>query len=409
MPEGRIKWFDAASGRGYITVEGQEKEVKVRRSAIKDDRYRNLVPAEPVTFEMEDKPNGPIATLVKSLIPEAGRYRGTVLSFDHETMRGFILPDGAKEDDPPVFLHRREIMGKSRTDVIPDDGESVEYAIQKDWEFGQKAIAVKRLDAAPPLHRFADMGRDDDWLVKLERTADDEDWQYKQKPNHYCRFPILKSYLRYTFKRLLEESQMSRYTIAYGRDSAGRKLACFNTGLDTQYHEPVIALFKANPDRRDDRPWKLEGFYEASHTRLHGPFDDGVPVTAEYYTDPSVLVYNRAYSIEINARHIAKDRIDRFPTYLGGSVERAAEHLDNVCAKSIKRLARNYKVAVPQFYRGSMQLLLPICLDTPKVADLALVVGCKNRQYRGATAITLDQAYTNARLITRPDPEWLKP
>ena len=82
-----------------------------------------------------------------------------------------------------------------------------------------------------------------------------------------------------------------------------------------------------------------------------------------------------------------------------------------------KRVYRNYKTAIPQYFRegggeaGKLQLLLPICLQNPSVADLALTVE-KTEQgdaYRGSIILTLDMAYNNARLLARPDTEWLQP
>ena len=56
-----------------------------------------------------------------------------------------------------------------------------------------------------------------------------------------------------------------------------------------------------------------------------------------------------------------------------------------------------------------MQLLLPLCLLQDGKADLALVVEKEKdgRAYRGNTVLTLDMAYSNARLLARPDPDWL--
>ena len=56
-----------------------------------------------------------------------------------------------------------------------------------------------------------------------------------------------------------------------------------------------------------------------------------------------------------------------------------------------------------------MQLLLPLCLLKPDVADLALVVARVGDAYHGSTVLTLDMAYNNARLLARPDSEWLVP
>ena len=73
------------------------------------------------------------------------------------------------------------------------------------------------------------------------------------------------------------------------------------------------------------------------------------------------------------------------------------------------RVYRNYKTAVPQYWRGRIQLLLPLCLVQDGKADLALVVEKERdgRCYRGNTVLTLDMAYSNARLLARPDPDWL--
>jgi hypothetical protein len=74
-----------------------------------------------------------------------------------------------------------------------------------------------------------------------------------------------------------------------------------------------------------------------------------------------------------------------------------------------QRVKRNYKTAVPQYYQGSVQLLLPLSLTDPKKADLALVVERFSDFYRAATCLTLDMAYNNARQLARPDRDWLKP
>ena len=73
-----------------------------------------------------------------------------------------------------------------------------------------------------------------------------------------------------------------------------------------------------------------------------------------------------------------------------------------------ERVRRNYKAAVPQFHRGKVQLLLPLCLSDPRVADLAILLARHEGVYRAATCLTLDMAY-NARLLARPDRDWLQP
>lgn len=76
-----------------------------------------------------------------------------------------------------------------------------------------------------------------------------------------------------------------------------------------------------------------------------------------------------------------------------------------------EKVIRNYKIAIPHWYRGAIQLLLPLNLTSEHEADLALVAekDQESNLYRIKTALTMDMAYMDARLITRPDREWLNP
>ena len=69
--------------------------------------------------------------------------------------------------------------------------------------------------------------------------------------------------------------------------------------------------------------------------------------------------------------------------------------------------AANYTLAVPQFYGGRIQLLLPLCLTGDK-PELALTIQREDGFYAARTCLTLDMAYNNARLICRPETSWIK-
>ena len=76
-----------------------------------------------------------------------------------------------------------------------------------------------------------------------------------------------------------------------------------------------------------------------------------------------------------------------------------------------KRVRTNYKLAVPQYYKGRIQLLLPLRL-TPGSPnpDLALAIHKVSPDaYTARTCLTLKMAYNNARLIVKPQSDWLKP
>jgi hypothetical protein len=215
----------------------------------------------------------------------------------------------------------------------------------------------------------------------------------------------------YTFERLSFEDRQSEASvgrkIAMGRDG-NRPLAAFNTGLVTLNQEEIFALFASKPPGNDGRVWKLSGFHSSSDHALLGKFDK-LPELADYFDDPSVLLYDRRKELYVDIDHVVDDNIRRFPDALQGNRHLARQTLTAARAQTQQRVYRNYKTAVPQFHRGQVQLLLPLCLLTQNVPDLALVVSRKENVYRGDTVLTLDMAYSNARLLCRPDSDWLKP
>jgi len=156
-------------------------------------------------------------------------------------------------------------------------------------------------------------------------------------------------------------------------------------------------------------------FVKESNRGFVEKFGANIPPLAEYFDDPSELLFDRRLNLFINIDHILEN-ISRFPEHLRSNEFLARQLLNSAQAQTEKRVYRNYKTAIPQFYRerggsGRIQLLLPICLENPGKADLALTVA-KNSDgtaYLSSTVLTLDMAYCNARLLARPDTEWLKP
>jgi hypothetical protein len=123
------------------------------------------------------------------------------------------------------------------------------------------------------------------------------------------------------------------------------------------------------------------------------------------------LVFDTRRDFRVNIEHIIGETPrERFPhpydamedfalqTVLKGAIDNAKE-----------RVRRSYKTAIPQYYQGRIQLLLPLCLSQPQRADLALVVERYPTFYRASTCLTLDMAYNNARQIATPDRDWLQP
>lgn len=261
----------------------------------------------------------------------------------------------------------------------------------------------------PPLMDFAYLGNIKDTLTTLKEMAVHESWDYsvvdERKP-----LPILNNYLNHTFSRIKEE----------GKLATSGDFKCFNTGLVTENQQEIFMSFKSKEDRTS-----FEGFYTESDSKLF-KFSP-LPDRASYFDDPAELIFDLRLDLRININHIIDDpnNFKRFPD----DIRRLPKHqLLNTFSGAIehakKRVKRNYKTAIPQYYRNTyipdapqLQLLLPLCLSEPSKADLALAVyrvkniegGVLSEFYSGKTCLTLDWAVNNARLIAKPDEEWLRP
>ena len=249
-----------------------------------------------------------------------------------------------------------------------------------------------------PLYKFGYIHQINERLMALKELAEEENWEYirtsTEMPN-----PILYNYFHYTFERLQEQSKIAVTT--------DNEFACFNTGLVTAHQEPLLALYSKNQEK-DREPWRFikfcrKGAYELTKF-------PALPDIATYFENPSVLVFDPRIDLRINIEHIIDGNRERFPEPFKGMDTHALQMIVRGAIDNAKeRVRRNYKAAVPQFHRGAVQLLLPLCLSDPRIADLAILLAKSEGVYRAATCLTLDMAYNNARLLARPDRDWLQP
>lgn len=240
---------------------------------------------------------------------------------------------------------------------------------------------------------------------RLARMAKDEDWNFHRSEfvRHGQSYPILSSYLNYTFLRLLEEGK-----ITYSADG---DRACFNTGLQTKNEKDIYATFFRNKKAREkDQPnWNLYGFFDSYSNKL-SDFSP-LPDLASYVQNPVDLVFNTQCEIEVNYDHIFDENNERLPEVLRNNRTLAIAAMQGSVELLKDKILRNYKTAIPHWYRSKIQLLLPLNLTSETEADLALVAEKDPTKclYRIKTALTMDMAYLDARLITRPDRDWLNP
>lgn len=277
-------------------------------------------------------------------------------------------------------------------------------------------------------------------LSKLSSISLEEEWDFHTLSSMQ-HFSILRNYLIYTFERLKFEDKVII--------SSNKRYAVFNTGLVNKLYSPIFALFVRN-NMPGKQPWyfvdfAVEGEDRAGKT-LVTEFRE-LPQPAEYFTNVTDVYYDVRMGCPIlDTTHILIERAARLPIrflQMFGSasfdfrdsqllsneerikyedelkatlmsdvdaIRRMQNRLDSAVSLAIKRVRWNYKSAIPMYYPRlqKMQLLLPLCLVDDQIVDTALVVSKEpSGRYQGQTIYPLDWAYKYARLVCRPDSDWL--
>lgn len=233
-------------------------------------------------------------------------------------------------------------------------------------------------------------------LNELISLAMPENWDYPTNPTGGK--PVLFNYIHHTFAKIESEKKIE----------IQNNYAIFNTGLVTPNQETIYAYFEKNKKPNAQTLWYFIGYRKGSDRDLT-KFSQ-LPDVANYFDNPADLIYDTRLELRINVDHIINDNKIRFPSALSVFDDyQLSILLQGTINDAKNRVRRNYKTAIPQYFSNKLQLLLPICLTSKAKADLALVVEKENGIYRAATCLTLDMAINNARLIAKPDDEWLRP
>ncbi len=304
-------------------------------------------------------------------------------------------------------------------------------------EVNGNSVSIRR--PVTPLLQFAGFSVEvlHQKVSELAAIALPENWYFGPQPPDLFAYPILKSYLRYTFIRLQHEGKVLA--------SANDQYRAFNTGLLDTLLKPIYALFTQS----GGAAWLLdfciagEGY---TGKTLVAQFAQ-LPIAANYLENPNNAFYHLAAGApQVDWQHVVKDNMARLPLvflqqyaptgftprstqglttpeffdYKGAFVEaleadpasyrRIVNKLEEALVRTLRRIQINYNTAVPTYYPkiNSIDLLLPMCLVDESTADLALVVRREaSQKYIGHTILTMRQAYNNARLICKLDEHWL--
>ncbi|HXB08738.1 MAG TPA: DUF3825 domain-containing protein [Puia sp.] len=255
--------------------------------------------------------------------------------------------------------------------------------------------------------RFEDNLR---FLASLSND-NDEEWEYSdpqkelQEGNNSARysFPILRNYFEYTYQKLHSENR-----IVFAE---GERFACFNTGLVTRHYEEIFAFFEENKSYNKQSPYFFKAFLKESDREFLSYYSTNIPQRANYFDKPERLLFNPQSVIIKNIDHILQDNKLRFPAPLRNATDREIRNQLNGAIEEVTKMAKiNYKLGIPQWYKGEIQLLLPLYLTHQNKADLALSLEYINEKtYRAGAVLTKGMAYNNARLIVAPQSNWLQP
>lgn len=327
---------------------------------------------------------------------------------------------------------------------------SYENPEEKPWylcyidSYVRPAQPASQLIPSKELERFAWLGPWEAFLDELASLALPEAWDFEcpDEPSAH-RNVILKSYICTTFYRLKLEDKVCV-------DDAAR-FAAFNTGLVNRRYDDIYACFEPGVGTI---PWKFSGFCTGGARGLGKQLVslfNPLPEPASYFGSKDDLLFDLERELIIDFDHILIDNLERLPVAFleeelhsspeglqlaravresDGEDERADAladladfllendrmfrrlrwRLSDAVELARKRVRWNYKTAIPSYYprANAMSLLLPLCLLDDEHADAALVVQLMpSGNYQGQTILTMQQAYTNARLICRPDSDWL--
>lgn len=231
-------------------------------------------------------------------------------------------------------------------------------------------------------------------------------------------YSILRYYIANTFEKLWSERETADPQDQNMYVYEDNRQACFNTGL-LDKHWQNIFFYCIKNDRKGLQKWKFKYFYNAY--TINSPTVTRIPTNCveglrrpNYFNNPSDLVFDVKLEIIPQWAHIIGDaeNFARIPESIrvnGGDFCRNL--IDGAIRTAKKRIESNYKIAVPQWYKGKIQLLVPLYLTNPEKPDLALVVSKSEdaTHYLGHTCLTIEMAYSNARQITKPESFWLVP
>ncbi len=422
----------AASSPGYMSARVPQEV----REGLDDTLYNvSFVSPKIKGFVRAEVPQG---TNVDALLNDAWSA-----ALEHEALRYFegkvIFPLPVMRADGVTPIEVSLARNDRYADSLPWFASYVDTIVRE--------VVPRTVSPSRAIEDFAYLGYWEEFLGDLATLALPELWDFNPDgaPAPSRRYPILKSYIANIYYRLMKENK-----ICVSPDGS---FAAFNSGLVDKRYDDIYVCFEPNaPASRT--PWRFAGFCTQGVGRLGKQIVNlfnPLPPTATFFDRKEDLLYDPDIEPVINYDHVLIDNIDRLPVEFikegmrtddealalldkvrttedyrvrGDIYDQVRERLqgnptafrylrgrlNDAVDLARKRVRWNYKTAIPMYYprANAMSLLLPLCLMDDSVADAALVMELMDSgNYQGQTVLTMRMAYQDARLVCRPDSDWL--
>lgn len=254
----------------------------------------------------------------------------------------------------------------------------------------------------PPLKKYAFIGNREQFLNKLKylsRLAENENWHYDsgnpQLSDEEKQFGVLFQYIHHTFAKAEEENNIIE----------SNTHSIMNTGLLTENGEEIYMLFEINQIENQQK-WFLTGFFKTSNHQIPQNLRDKFPKFTDYFDNNTEMLYfDLNLEIHPNFDHILNDHLERLPEDIRAlDIEIIRTILDSAHAGMKKRILRNRQLVVPQYYNKKIMYLVPLRIGK---TDVPAAIEKHENSYRLNTIFTKDMAYCNARLLMKPESNWL--
>ena len=423
MNTGSIKFYVPQKGFGYVTVDGGH-EAFFHYSQVKDELMALLVTNhyqdEPIVFDLEpsEKKEGEfVATNLN--IDFSKRKLGYLILHERDGEPSPYVKEIETGEEYPLAMRNMKTPATHFINFEDREGDPVIFTPLEPIHF---AGNFELIDDRRIILSFADFSHKEtntfqgfsqalQWLQR--KFCNDESWDYIQNKSNDI--PILRSYIDQTCKRIIEQDK-----VVVGKSSDGKECAYFNTGLADKYQNEIFAYFIRNDYYKENQPWGiqipkwhfLEFNTEESRFRRYFPSRTTAEIASYFEPGAQLVLDPEDLRTAIpNWEHLY-DRKSRINVHDINSMSEMdfRDAINDSIDLAYKRIKRNYKTAIPQFYCHEIQFLVPLYSRRDRLNALAAMVVHKVESiFEISTILTLDQAYNNARLLAKPDREWLNP